>query len=40
MKENTKNTLLGCLALIIIVGLLFCTVYGAVTLFQDIVGIR
>lgn len=40
MDEKTKNTLWGCGALIIIAGILFCTAYGAVTLFQDLVGIR
>lgn len=40
MKEKTENILLGCFALIVIAGFLFCTAYGAVTLFQDLVDIR
>lgn len=40
MKEKSKNTLWGCLVLLFVATSLFFFAYGAVTLFQDLVGIR
>lgn len=39
MKEKTKNTMWGCLTLVIIAAVLFCTAYGAVTLFNNLLGL-
>lgn len=39
MKEKTKNTLWGCFALLLIAAFLFCTAYGAVTLFNNLLGL-
>lgn len=40
MNEKTSNTLWGCLVILFVAALLGVFAYGAVTLFQDLVGIR
>lgn len=40
MNEKTSNTLWGCLVILFVAALLGIFAYGAVTLFQDLVGIR